>query len=341
MSFLARYRKLLVCLATIFLLLPIIPTTYSADNEKGSGITVGPPVVEYTIERGKTVSGIVKVNDYNPVAVTLYPQVSDFGAKNESGQPAFFETDPNRKFSLSNWIKFSPDPINLAVGELKAIQYQIVVPEDAEPGGHYGVLFFSTKSPNDVKEGEAKVTTNLKVGQLILVKVPGEITEKGSVASFKTQKYFNFMPQIHFYKTTENVDDQGQIIAKKEWSPSFTWEIGFSTRIQNNGNIHFKPKGKISIKNILGKKVNSQTVNSEEGNVLPDSIRLFENEWKPSWWQFGYFRGDLNLIYGLDQTLTASASFLVIPWWLVVVLILFVIFVVIVVRKKMKKRHKE
>ncbi|MFA5197375.1 MAG: hypothetical protein WC437_03030 [Patescibacteria group bacterium] len=333
--------RLLLLITAVLLLTTLVPKVYSAESTPGSGITVGPPVVEYTIEKGQTASGIVKVNDYNPAAVTLYPQVSDFASKDETGQPAFFEPDPNRKFSLSNWIKFSPEPINLAVGELRAVQYQIVVPADAEPGGHYGVLFFSTKAPNDVKEGEAKVSTNLKVGQLILVKVPGNIAEKGSVASFKTKKYFNFMPEIHLWKTNETTDDQGKKTSKKEWNPSFAWNVGFTTRIQNNGNIHFKPKGDIQVKNILGQRVSTQTVNPENGNVLPESIRLFENKWTPAWWQFGYFKGNLNLTYGLNQSLTASAGFLVIPWWLIVVVILLIVLIAVVIRKKKKKRLKK
>jgi hypothetical protein len=317
------YAKMLIGLAALFLLIPFIPKIFSADSDTGSGITVGPPVAEYTIVRGQTANGIVKVNDYSPTPITLYPQVSDFGAKDESGQPAFFESDPNRKFSLSSWIKFSPEPVNLAVGELRAIPYQITVPPDAEPGGHYGVIFFSTKAPDDVKEGEAKVGANLKVGQLLLVTVPGAVEESASVATFKTS-FFNMMPKISFKKDNK-------------WGFYWDWKINFVTRIQNDGNVHIKPAGKIEIKDIVGQKTVSLTVNEAKGNVLPESTRLFENGLKMKWWQMGYFKANLDLTYGQSQSLHDSLGFLVIPWWLIATVIIVGFIIWWRVRKRKKK----
>jgi hypothetical protein len=82
--------------------------------------------------------------------------------------------------------------------------------------------------------------------------------------------------------------------------------------------------------------VSTQTVNPDNGNVLPESIRLFENNWKPAWWQFGYFRGNLDLAYGSNQALIATAGFWVIPWWLVAVVLLLATLAIVIVRKKKK-----
>ncbi len=296
----------------------------AATENSGSGITVGPPVVEYTVSPGQTINGTVKVNDYNQSPVTLYPQAYDFSAKDETGQPQFLESDPNYKFSLSKWIKFSPEPVSLAVGELRPIQYQISVPKDAEPGGHYGVIFFSTKAPEEVKEGEAKVITNIKVGQLILVTVPGAIKEDAAIATFKTKHYLNFFPVIQY---------------SSEKFLTFSQNIDLITRIQNNGNIHFKPKGIIEIKNLFGQKMTTETVNSDKGNVLPDSIRKFENTWKAKWWQFGYFKANLDLTYGQNNSgLQKSVSFWVIPWWLLVIIIILVLYIWRKIKKKKKAK---
>jgi hypothetical protein len=319
-----KFLKLYIILTAFLLMLSFSPKTTAAPDENSSlGFTVGPPVVEYTAEKGQTINGIVRVNDYSPAPITLYPQVADFTAKDETGQPAFFESNPNRKYSLSTWIKFSAEPLKFGIGELKAIQYQIVVPADAEPGGHYGVFFFSTKSPNNVKEGEAKVVANMKVGQLILVTVKGDIKEKGVVETFKTKHLFNWFPQVQYsneklFKITSNID--------------------LITRLKNVGNVHFKPKGKIEIKNVFGQKKAELTFNEKKGNVLPDSIRLFDNVWKAKWWNMGIYKANLDLAYGVNNNgISDSYTFFIVPWWLLVILVLIIWFVARKIRKRNKK----
>ncbi len=324
---LSLFAKTAIALASFFIIFSFLPNPLqAADENPGFGYTVGPPVVEYTAERGQTVNGVVKVNDYSPIEVTLYPQVADFAAKDETGQPTFYDANPNSKYSLSSWIKFSEEPVIFAIGELKAIPYQIVVPEDAEPGGHYGVLFFSTKSPNNVKEGEAKVVANMKVGQLILVTVPGEIKTEGIVETFKTKHFWNFFPQVKY---------------SNEKFFNFSHNIDFITRIQNVGNVHFKPAGKIEIKNLFGQKVGSEVVNEIKGNILPDSTRKFDNTWKAKWYQFGYFKANLDLSYGTpEQSFQDRTGFLIIPWWLIIIVILVILLLWRMLAKK-KKRKKE
>jgi len=297
-------------------------TAIAADDNSSFGYTVGPPVVEYTAERGQTINGIVKVNDYSPTPIILYPQVADFAAKDETGQPSFFESDPNRKFSLSSWMKFSDAPVEFGVGELKEIQYQIVVPTDAEPGGHYGVLFFSTKSPNEVKEGEAKVVANMKVGQLVLVTVNGDVKENAVVETFKTKHLFNWFPQVHY---------------SNEKLLRISANIDVVTRLKNVGNIHFKPKGTIEIKNIFGQEKANLTLNEKEGNVLPDSIRSFDNVWKANWWNMGIYTANLDFTYGVNNSnIIDNYTFIIIPWWLLIIIALIVLFVIWKIKKHKK-----
>jgi hypothetical protein len=277
-----------------------------------SGITIGPPVAEYSINKGETFEGVIKVNDYLPSTVTLYPEVADFEAKNETGQPEFVENDPSYKFSLSKWITISSKPIVLTTGELINIPYTITVPANAEPGGHYGVIFFGTNNPLTVSEGQAQVMANMKVGQLILVTTPGAIQEKGTIATFKTGHFFNWFPGID--------------IAKK-FKVSLNTTINFITRIQNVGNVHFKPLGKITVKSTFGNSVKTMTVNGAKGNILPDSIRRFDNSETLNWYNFGYYKATLNLTYGTNGTLDKTIGFLIIPWWLIVIIILVVLWI--------------
>jgi hypothetical protein len=323
-------RNFLILLLAILSLVSYLPVARAADPLP-SGITVGPPLAEYTIEQGQTMSGVVNVNNYAPAPITLYPQVMDFAAKNESGEPAFLETDPNRKYSLSSWIKFSPEPIILDIGEIVPVQYQMVVPQDAESGGHYGVIFFSTKAPQEVKEGEARIGANIKVGQLVLVTVPGDIREEGVVASFAA-RLFSFLPNIHLFK-------EGTKFTDFDFDPRWDWNIPIETRIENTGNVHFKPQGNITVKNIIGQEKATLAVNESKGNVLPEMTRKFENTWVPAWWQAGIYKANLDLTYGADnKALTDSQYMVVIPWWLVLILVVIVIYIIRSLRKRKKKR---
>jgi len=59
------------------------------------------------------------------------------------------------------------------------------------------------------------------------------------------------------------------------------------TRVENTGNVHFKPTGTLTIKNMFGSEVT--TINLTSQNVLPDSIRQLINEWDPGITSFGRY----------------------------------------------------
>lgn len=132
-------------------------------------------------------------------------------------------------------------------------------------------------------------------------------------------------------------------------------------RFENTGTVHIKPAGRIEIKNLFGKKISEILVNiavqpdgKEEpvSNVLPQSIRKFENSWtkreveempkgffeklkyEKDNFAIGRYKADLCLEYGLSKkTAQGSLSFWVFPWRLlsvigtgIVILLFFVIF---------------
>ena len=152
------------------------------------------------------------------------------------------------------------------------------------------------------------------VGSLILTKVPGAIIEKGVLEEFSAKK-FNFKPPVNF-----------------------------KIRIANLGNVHFKPQGDITIKNWRGKALEKISINSGRGNVLPDSIRKFEEKWQASRWAFGRFSANLNLTYGENEkTLNSKIIFWIIPWWAIVIfalIIVLIIFTIWIIRKRRKRRGK-
>lgn len=277
----------------------------------GEGLTISPPLVEQEIKPGESKTNIIRISNPTNALVEAYPKVMDFKAKGETGEPSFFETEESSGgYALSKWITFTEPKIAMAPEQVKEFSYTITVPTNAEPGGHYGAVFFATQ-PAESNESGSQVSLATMIGSLVLVKVPGELTEKGVLKEFKTDK------KIYFKAPTI-----------------------FTTKIANLGNVHFKPRGDIGIKGWFGAPEEMITVNEQNGNVLPESTRKFENKWQFSPWAFGRFSAKLNVIYGdSDQTLNKTVSFWIIPWWILVVLVGIMVLVVFMIFFKKPRKN--
>ena len=296
-----------VFLATLF----ILPAHAKI---KGEGLTVSPPIREVTLQKGQVTKGVVKLTNPTAKTITVYPLAMNFGAEGEGGEPRFFPaTDEQQTYSLAKWIKFSQTKIALTSEQVVEFNYQIDVPSDAEPGGHYGVIFFATKAPT-IEEQTNQVALSGMVGALILGTVPGKITEKASVEEFSTRKIYFSLPAT------------------------------FVVRLRNSGNIHYKPSGDIAIKDITGGEVKRVVLNQAAGNVLPASIRKFEEKWeddnKSVFGYVGPFKANLRVVYGTKgYTLDGKLSFWVIPWWLIVAVgIIILVTIYFIIRHNIKKK---
>lgn len=299
-----------VMLLGVFFVLPI-----NAQKKTGEGLTISPPVNEVSLDKGGKSEQTIKLINPTKDIVEVYPKVMDFKAKGESGEPDFYQaTDEMSKFALSKWLTFSQDKVVIAPDKFVNFKYTINVPQDAEPGGHYGVVFFASEPP-ETRKDVTNVSLASMIGSLVLVKVPGAIVEKGFLESFSSDKFLYLSNNVNL-----------------------------TTRVSNLGNVHFKPKGNIVIKNIFGKDTETLTVNESGGNILPDSIRKFTNEWKSEKFLFGIYKANLGLVYGdSGKTLIGTSTFLIIPWWLLIIIIVLLILIItllIILIKKIRKKRR-
>lgn len=88
---------------------------------------------------------MVKVTNDTGKAVTLYTSREDFVAGDDTGTPTFVkpQNQGSDAFSLSNWISIEDKNLTLANGETREVKFSVKVPANAEPGGHYGAIFFA------------------------------------------------------------------------------------------------------------------------------------------------------------------------------------------------------
>ncbi len=270
------------------------------------GLQISPALVELNAVRGGTYT--IKLNVMNVTAADLVytSSVEDFTAAGETGSPHIVQ---NSKLpataSIRTWIS-TVLKFDLGSHQAKDIIATIKIPNNAEPGGHYGVLSFSGETPEVEGTG---VGLSASAGALILIRVDGVIKEQAELSSFYTS------------------------LNGKQSSFFENGPVTFITRIQNQGNIHIKPFGNIEVRDMFGGLVENMKVNDSKSNVLPNSIRRFETSLnKP--WMVGLYTANLTMGYGTTgQAITNTITFWVIPYKIVLaVLFILITFIYILTR---------
>src|SRR3990172_6574502 len=141
----------------------------AAETTNSVGIEVSSPIYEYTISPGKVQQDIIKIKNVGTSQQTYYPEVLDFKSDNKSGTPIFLNKgETSGTYSLSSWISISGSPIKLAANESAALNFNITVPANAEPGGHYAGILFSTQPPDPT--GTNQIGLASKVGSIVFVR---------------------------------------------------------------------------------------------------------------------------------------------------------------------------
>ena len=301
----------IISLLIIIILFNIKPIL--AQNSNNIALTITPPLIKINMNPGETWSSSIKIINNNAQKLTVYTQVLDFKGDDKGGVK--FIKDYNNELSknershlLSQWIEINQEPINLEPYQSNDIFFTIKVPEQAEPGGHYAAILTGTKATKKIEEGSS-IGISSMLTSLIMLKINGEINEKGRIEEFSTDK--------KFYQTPE---------------------IDFTVRFANLGNVHLQPQGEIIIYNFLGKVKKTIPINqkSDFGNVLPDNTRKWQFNWKGenSLLDMGRFKADLVLTFGEEakQNSFQTLYFWVInlkPILIILSILLFFLFLII------------
>lgn len=263
----------------------------------GQALEIAPPVVNLKADPGQTITTKISLRDISQDPLIVTGEVNDFVAAGEDGTPKVILDDENAAedpYSLKSWIAPLPE-LKLEPRQIKDMTVTIRVPSDAAPGGYYGVIRFTGTPPE--LEGTG-VSLSASLGSLVFVRVSGDAKES---------------MQVEEFTTTLN----GNNTSLFEAAP-----VNFMERLKNTGNTHLQPAGQVTITDMFGQKVAVVNVNLPPRNVLPQSIRKFEQPLDSTVIGnkilFGRYTADLNITYGdSHQTLTASTTFWVIPYKLI------------------------
>ena len=284
---------------------------------KASALTLSPSRLEISGDPGQTLSEkMILINESNNTE-TFYSSYANFEAQGESGDPAFVTATDD----LGTWIS-TQSSITLKSGESESVPFTVTIPKNAEPGGHFAVVFWGTGA---VTPGSVGIGS--KTGLLVLLSVNGNVKESAGFLNFNT-------------------------LGKQFWYS--TLPVSFEYRFKNDGGDRIKPEGTLTLRDSIFLPAQTLDANPGAGNILPGSTRRFQVDWinytRPSnyiaptqffkkffsdvsyqWMNFavGLYSARLNVAYGTKgEHATGMVFFFVFPWQLVLVIIV-VLFLII------------
>jgi hypothetical protein len=270
-------------------------------------LTISPARVEVSGDPGTIVGGEFSLINEQSTTQTFYPSYENFTAQGDTGSPSF----TSDKSDLDTWISIAQPQTTLAPGQVEKIPYTITIPKNAEPGGYFAAIFWST-TPSSTQNGQ--VSIGAKIGMLVLLTVNGNVRESAGITQFDTDGHG------FFYETLP---------------------VTMRYRFHNAGADRLQPQGTITIRDTVFLPSDHIDANSTMGNILPNSTRQFTVQWvkdvyaippqgffgnvQYEWQNFavGLYSAHMHLAYGTKGLhATKTAWFFVFPWQLLVCIII-------------------
>ncbi|MBU2601430.1 MAG: hypothetical protein KKA32_04595 [Actinobacteria bacterium] len=260
-------------------------------------VELTPAQIELTLEPGTSSPQWVGVRNHaeNPIDLTVL--VRDFDLRADG---SFEMLEPGHTtYSAGKWLDFPVATMRLAPDETRIIDYTIVVPEDAESGGHYAAIVFEGVPVET--EGQEGTTGVQIVGQVVgqvLITIPGPITRNLVIESLAV--------------------------------PSVVFGAGADTatvRITNNGNVHLTPNGYVQTWGGLPSGSFDEAFG--QFTLLPGASRDFQVKLQNVPW-LGRMKAKTELQFGprigmFDHSVETSVDYYVLSWKVILLLSILLI----------------
>ena len=256
-------------------------------------LSVGNPLFQIGLQPGETWTSGIQVVNPNPYDITVYAEPVLFKPRGDGGQPEFYSPQNTGNLdtmqTLVDWITVPRTEITIPQEQTIVVPLVIAVPETAAPGGHYAAVLIGNKPPTGSIEGGSLSVTS-SIASLIFLRVAGDVVEDGRMREFSTAQ--------SMYQTAE---------------------ARFTLRFENEGNVHLRPQGDITVYNMFGKKRGYIPINQEAtyGSVLPNSIRSYTFTWASDagLWDIGRYKAIATVGFGEGDKrfVDATTYFYVLP----------------------------
>lgn len=287
--------------------------------QQSSGLQISPTRTELTVEPGSSVSFDIDLKNVTQGTIDAKVTVDDFLPAEDGSPRILTNQDEPQAQSIKPFVK-PIDDIRLEAGNSTKATFSAEVPAGQAAGAYYGVVRFQAlPGTDDNGQGGGQVALSASVGHIVLIQVPGNVTEKLQLISVKAEK--NGKTSNIFAAVPDKV----------------------RLDIKNTGNSFVKPFGTVTVSK-GGKDLYTYQLNNEDvkANVIPNTNRVFKNDIKDVK-GFGKFTITANVTYGNGgEILTQKATFWVVPVWLAVAVglaIVVIVLAVLIATRRMKKRR--
>lgn len=294
-----------------------------ARAQSGTGLQISPVRGDVVVESGSQGSVTIKVTNTVPAQIRAEAEVVDFEPE-ENGQVKLLEDGANPATSIKDLIG-AIEPKVLGAGESFDAVVPVNVPASQAPGTYYGVIRFNAFSTDGSTSGTTAVTLGASVGYVLIVEVPGNLTELMSIE--------RVLP--------ERNGSQSRLLTA---NPQFV-----NVTVKNNGQTLLKPFGAVQIFNFRNKEVATLGVNGDDikTNVLPQNRRVLKADIKDTKLLPGRYKAVTTMTYGrAGETIDYTTTFWILPPIFViavaVALVLLFVFIGLAIRKLKVKttRHR-
>lgn len=283
-----------------------------ASAQGAAGVGIIPAIIDPVeqFQPGESRQFSVKISNISGEDQTYYLSTRDIIGVRDAGVPIFADdTSPKTGFELSEWITLSQTEIFIPQGGQADVPFDLAVPQDVNPGAHFGSVVVSVEPPRLRSSG---ASVGYEVGNIISIRIAGEVSESARIRQFATSQYI--------YGSTN---------------------VTFEARIENEGNTLVKPTGPLEIQNMFGKRVALLNFNESQAGVFPktpssDGLRDYTIDWVDEAPGFGRYEAKLSVVYGSEgkmHTISSTASFWILPTNIIVpaAITLFVVVLIITV----------
>lgn len=251
----------------------------------------------FTVDPGRSVKVQLEVSNRFDDMVSVEPSVAAFSIhpKDGSVQPADYS-------EALRWIIPQQRQVDVPSGQTRVLEYDIAIPDNADPGAHYIMLLATQKNGSQVQA---------ELGSLLFLYVAGEVQETLSVESFSSLKkvYWGGVPEI-------------------------------TMQLRNKGTIHLVPRGQLTFETRQGVKQQFD-VNPETKKMFP-GVRLTEdfsiNSMEKG--DVGKVQAQLVVQYGVSGgQIIRTIDFYYIPKMYLVLAALVGVSLILVLRVFVAKKH--
>jgi hypothetical protein len=207
------------------------------------GLALVPMREELKIEPGGQLSGALKLSSESGAKTRIRTEADDFFV-DKTDTPQFERNIPHEAaYSCKNWLTLNPMEIELDQGGFLLVRYTVRVPADATEGSYACAATFSTLRP-------ASEATETGMGMRMAVRIVSafyiQVGNPAVAGSLKEIKLEEIPPAAPADATAARDPDEG----KGKWQAV--------VELENDGKIHFRPKGTLEVLDAGGKTVEKQ-----------------------------------------------------------------------------------